>query len=192
MKKNNLVDQARRLMKKQTIKNGAPAWALTELAVSKGFALAKKHQARPDLVASALYLAHVIFSKVIKGRVQKKHTVLSADYVEPILKKWKVAPSDKEIIINSIRAHHGKEPTLSLEAEIVKNAECFKFVTVQGILIELHELGKRGLSFAEAINFAEYKMNQKLSYLTFPDCLREARANCRQINRLFNLARKNG
>ncbi len=186
MIKKDLLNKAKRLMKRQTFKNGAPAWALTELAVEKGLLLAKKHKARPDLIVIALYLAHTVFSKAIKDQVQKNHTVLSADYVKPFLKKWGIVQFDQSIIINSIRAHHGKEPVLSLEAEIVKNAECFKFLTIKGVLIELHELGRRGLSFDKSIDFIEYKINQKLSYLTMPDCLKEAKNNCRQINKFLN------
>ncbi|MBU1038752.1 hypothetical protein KKC17_00740 [Patescibacteria group bacterium] len=192
MKGQVLILKAKELMRRQTVKNGAPAWALTELAVKKGFILSKKHKVRSDLVIAALYLAHTVFSKVIKGRIQKKHTVLSAFYVEPILKKWGVSKSDRIIIINSIKAHHGKEPTLSLIAEVVKNAECFKFITVEGFLIELHELGRRGLSLAQAIDFAEYKMKQKLSYLTLKDCQKEAKLNVKQIRKLLNQVRSHG
>jgi len=172
-------------MWRQTRKNSAPAWGLTELAVAKGKELAIKHQARVDLVVSALYLAHTVFSPVLKGKVQMSHTSLSSEFIKSYLKKWRVRPADQAIIINSIRAHHSQEPTATIEAEVVKNAECFKFVTVPGILLELHDLGKRGLSLSEAVSFIEYKIEQKMSYLTLKDCKQEASVNLKKITKLL-------
>jgi len=182
---NNLVAQAKQLMWQQTHRNGSPAWPLTELAVKKGIVLAKKYKANPSLVAASLYLAHTVFSKMPKDKIQKNHPVLSSQYIKPYLKKWHVPVKDQAVIINAIRAHHAKEPARTIEAEVVKNAECFKFVTVPGILLELYDLGKRGLSLSETVNFIEYKIKQKMSYLTLKDCKQEANANLKKITKLL-------
>lgn len=185
MANSELVKKSQQLMRRQTSKNGSPAWPLTELAVKKGIALAKKYKASPSLVAASLYLAHTVFSKVPKDKIQKNHPVLSSQYVKPYLKKWHVSLKDQAVIINAIRAHHAKERTRTIEAEVVKNAECFKFVTVSGILLELYDLGKRGLALTEALDFIEYKIEQKMSYLTLKDCKNEAAANLKKINKLL-------
>ncbi len=181
----NLVENARQLMYKQTIKNKSPPWLLTELAVKKGEELAEKYKVDKRLVLASLYLAHTVFSNVWKGKIQKNHPNLSCKFVKRYLDKWGVKQKEQEIILNSIEAHHDKVPTKSLTAEVVKNAECFKFVTVQGSLIFLHALGLRKIPFEEAVEKVIEKMEQKRRLLTLNDCKKEAEKNCKEIVKLF-------
>ena len=98
---------------------------------------------------------------------------------------WDAGEEDQKIILNSIEAHHAKVPTHSKIAEIVKNAECFKFVTLEWSLMRLHELGIRWIPFAEAVDKVLQKMEQKKVLLTFDDCKMEAELNCKEITQLF-------
>jgi hypothetical protein len=81
----NLIGKARELMKKQTRKNKSPAWPLTEIAIDKGRELAKRYDVDEELVVVSLYLAHTVFDREIRGKVQKDHPNLSADFVKPHL-----------------------------------------------------------------------------------------------------------
>ena len=181
----NLVHLSRELMRKQTRKNNAPAWLLTELAVKKGRVLAKKYNVDEKLVVVSLYLAHTIFSSVWKGEIQKNHPGLSARFVKPYLQKWRVNKKDQSIILNAIESHHNKVPTKSKIAEIMKNAECFKFITIEGALIWLHDCGARRYSFDDSVKRVIEKMEQKHRLLTLKDCKREAEKNRQQILKLF-------
>lgn len=67
----------------------------------------------------------------------------------------------------------------------MKNAECFKFVTIEGSLIWLHELGLRGIPYEEAKEKVIKKMEQKRALLTLEDCIKEAEINCKEIIQLF-------
>ncbi|HLD57646.1 MAG TPA: hypothetical protein VJA47_05030 [archaeon] len=185
----SLVENARQLMYKQTIKNKSPPWLLTELAIKKGKELSKKHKVDEKLVLASLYLAHTVFSNVWKGDIQKNHPKLSAKLVKKYLNKWGVNKEGQCIILNSIEAHHAKVPTKSLIAEVVKNAECFKFVTVEGSLIWLYELGRREIPFEESVDRVLEKMEQKRSLLTLKDCKKEAEKNCKEILRLYKKLR---
>ncbi len=180
-----LEEKAKQLMLEQTKKNKAPAWLLTELAVEKGRELAKRHDISEELVVVSLYLAHTVFDPERGGAIQKKHTLASADFAKPFLDKWLVSKEDKKIILNAILAHHGKKSTESLTAEVMKNAECFKFVTVKGATIFLQELQERGLSFQEAVDYVLDKMEQKRKLLTLPDCIRESEKQVKKIKELF-------
>jgi hypothetical protein len=181
----DLVEKSRQLMRRQTDKNRAPAWSLTEIAIRKGTELSKKHKVDERLVLASLYLAHTAFSPVWKGRVQKNHHRLSSELAKQYLERWRVKPEEKEIILNSIEAHHNKIPARSLVAEVVKNAECFKFVTVEGCLVFLHELGSRHVPFNEAAKMVIEKMEQKRKLLTLEDCKKESEENCKRILELF-------
>ncbi len=182
----DIINLSRELMQKQTQKNKAPAWLLTELAIQKGKQLSKKHHVDGKLVLTSLYLAHTIFSPIWKDDIQKNHPKLSAAFAKKYLQQWKVNNREQQIILNAIEAHHGKVPTKSKIAEIVKNAECFKFVTIEGSLIWLHELGRRQVPFEQAIDKVLQKMEQKKSLLTLNDCKKEAEQNCKQITKMFN------
>lgn len=181
----DIVEKARELMYKQTQINRAPAWRLTELAVEKGKELAKKYGEDERLVVISLYLAHTVFDRVWKGEIQKAHPKLSAEFVKDYLKEWKVPEEEQKIILNAIQAHHGHVETETKLAEVVKNAECFKFVTVEGSLIWLHELGIRQIDYEEAKEKVIKKMEQKRSLLTLEDCIKEAEINCKEIIKLF-------
>jgi hypothetical protein len=162
----SVVTKARDLMARQTKRNGAPAWALTEIAVNQGKFLAKRYKVDQNVVSVSLYLAHTIFSTEIKGEVQRNHESLSADFAQRYLKKWKVSEKERGIVVNSILCHHDKCKPTSLEAEVMKNAECFKFLTIKGCMALIHDVGTRGMSFEDAVEFAKYKANQKLGYIS--------------------------
>jgi hypothetical protein len=181
----DIVQRSRKLMYTQTKKNKAPAWLLTELAVQKGTELAKKYKVDEKLVVTALYLAHTVFSPVWDGEVQQHHPELSAKFVKPYLNKWGISQKEQEIILNSIETHHAKVPGKYKISEVVRNAECFKFVTLKGSLIWLHECGLRGYPWKESVDKVLQKMEQKRKLLTLQDCKKIAETNCKIIRHLF-------
>jgi len=182
---NKIIKNSKELMKQQTNVNQSPAWALTEMAVEKGKILADKYKVDKNIVTISLYLAHTVFNQTKKSDIRKNHPKLSADFIKPYLNKWNIPIDKQEIIINSIEAHHNQVPTNTLTAEVVKNAECFKFVTVKGSLIFLHELGRRGLSYEQSVFDVLEKVDQKLSFLTFPECIKEAKENIKVISSIL-------
>ncbi len=183
----DLVEKSKKLMHEQTLKNKAPAWLLTKLAIKKGRELAQKYNVDEKLVLTSLYLAHTIFSPIWQDDIQKNHPKLSASFVKAYLDKWNVAQNEQIIILDSIEAHHNHVPIKSKIAEVVKNAECFKFVTVEGSLILLHELGLRKIPFDEAVDKVLQKMEQKKSLLTLEDCKKETEKSCKKIQKIFEI-----
>lgn len=181
----NIVKLSRELMQKQTQINKAPAWRLTELAISKGKELAEKYHEDERLILTSLYLAHTVFSPVWGGEIQQNHPTLSAEFSKKYLDEWRVPEEEQKVILNSIQAHHNGIKTETKIAEIVKNAECFKFVTVEGALIYLHEWGRRQVDYEEARDKVLQKMEQKRKLLTLEECIKEAEKNCQEIRKIF-------
>jgi methionine synthase II (cobalamin-independent) len=184
--KMDIVNLSKQLMYEQTKKNKAPSWLLTKLAIEKGVELSKLHNVDEKLVLVSLYLAHTKFSPIWHGGTQQNHPELSSSFIKEYLDKWEISKNEQEIILNSIESHHNKIKTKSKIAEVVKNAECFKFLTIEGSLILLHELGLRGFPFNESVEKVIQKMEQKLNLLTLDDCKKEANKNCNKIIKLFN------
>lgn len=172
---------AKKLMKDQTKKNGAPVWRLTEIAVDRGRKLAKKYGAIEDLVVISLYLAHTVFSKDIGGEIQQNHMFLSADFADNFLASRGLPINERNKVKNAIQAHHGQIEAESLEAEIVKNAEGFKFLSLEGAKEFLLDLQARGMNKEQAKKELIRKMKQKFGYLTLSDCISEARLNMDKI-----------
>ena len=181
----NLVEMSRDLMYQQTQLNKAPAWRLTELAILKGKELAQKYQEDERLILTSLYLAHTVFSPIWAGEIQQNHTNLSAEFSQKYLDEWQVPRKEQKIILNSIQAHHDKVKVETKIAEIVKNAECFKFVTVEGALIYLHEWGRRQVEYEQARQKVLQKMEQKRKLLTLDECVKEAEENCQDFRNIF-------
>ncbi len=182
----SIIEEARELMRKQTKENGAPSWLLTEMAIKRGGELAKKYGANETIVKTALYLAHTVFSPIWAGDIQKNHEKLSAEFAKNWLQqRGGVSSHDVAVIVNAIAAHHNKIPTTSLEAEVMKNAECIKFISITGSLIWLHELGLRGVPYDEAVEKVLAKMEQKKKLLTLPDCIAEAERSTFVIEKMF-------
>jgi hypothetical protein len=181
----DIVKKAKDLAYKQYLKNKAPAWYLTEIAVSKGVELSAKYKVDKNLVAASLYLAHVVFDPVRGSDTQKNHEKLSADFAKKYLDKWRISANKQDIILNSIESHHNKVRCGSLTAEVVKNAECFKFLSVEGCMIFMHTLGDRKTSMKDSFEYLLYKINQKYSYLTLDECKKEADKNISRIHKFL-------
>ena len=183
----NAIDSARNLMYKQTLKNKAPSWLLTCLAQEVGEELAEEFGVDKNIVLLTLYLQHLLFDPITNGEIQKNHPNLSADYIvnNKLLENWNIPEEDREIILEAIRSHHKKEINPRLIVEVIKNAECQKFVTIKGILIWLHELGLRGYDYEKSKELVFYKMNQKKSLLTLKECVDRGNKSCDEIMSMF-------
>lgn len=181
------IANARELMREKTKENKAPAWKLTELTQKVGKDLAKEFNVDTNIVLLTLYLQHLIFEPTVGGEIQKNHPALSAKYVEDtnILEKWNIPEEDRPVILEAIRVHHNKNINSNLTVEVIKNAECQKFVTIEGALIWLHELGIRENDYESSKELVFYKMNQKKELLTLEKCIERGENSCNKIKSMF-------
>jgi hypothetical protein len=180
-----IVEKAQSLMHERTITNGAPAWGLTKLVVTKGKTLAKAHGLDVSRVEVALYLAHIVFSKERDSETMKHHMILSAQEAKEKLSEWGVDSQIAEHICKAIEMHHTPEDSGDAYIEVVKNAECSKFLTTQGIHIFIDDLKKRGLSADDIRTYAHYKIAQKYGYLTLAEARHEADTEMPLINKII-------
>lgn len=181
------IENARKLAKQRIDENKAPSWILTELAQKAGRKLAYEFDVDVNIVLLTLYLQHLVFDQVIGGYKQKNHPDLSAKYVEEnnLLEKWNIPLEDRIVILEATRVHHKKEISPNLIVEVIKNAECEKFITVEGALVWLHELGVRDVCYEEAKQIVFYKMNQKKELLTLENCIKRGKESCERIEEIF-------
>lgn len=183
--KKDIISKSRALMKRQTKKNGAPAWGLTELAVSMGKKLARQYHVDEKLVVASLYLAHIVFHPKRHSFEMQHHPKLSAHLAKTYLKKWKIPAEEQAIIVDAIETHHAHSRPHTKVSEIMRNAEGYKFLTIEGCFIFLHALGSRGMSWEKSVEYCIEKMNQKYALLTLPACKRETRKNMTGLIRIL-------
>lgn len=164
-----ILNKAKELMQERTQKNGAPAWGLTEVAIEKGIELSQRYDVDVEMVSIALYLAHINFSPEIGSTVMKNHAILSGGEAEQLLAEWGMSAEETFSIAESIRLHHTKDHSKNIFYEVVKNAECYKFFTEEGLRAFVEHLHDRGLSQNEPHEYALVKISQKESYLTLDE-----------------------
>jgi glycerophosphoryl diester phosphodiesterase len=181
-----VIEKARALMLERTKTNGAPAWGLTELAVAKGDELAQAYDVDASLVKVALYLAHIVFSKERNSETMNNHMVFSAREAEIKLLEWGVSVELVEEIKKAIELHHNPIDSGNIYYEVVKNAECFKFLTAEGVRIFMADLKARGLSESEIQEYVHYKIKQKYGYLTLDKAKLEAEVALPEIEKVLN------
>lgn len=180
-----ILQKAKELAEEQAKKNGAPVWGLTEIAVEKGKELAKKYKLEENSVMAALYLAHIVYNDKEDSEIQIDHPKLSAELAKKYLNEWGVFDKEMKSIVDAIASHHNNKSN-SVFSEIVRNAECFKFVTIEGVRIFYDDVKKnRDYSDDQAKSYAVRKMGEKLSLLSLSECLEEARKNIQKISAEF-------
>ena len=173
-------------MQERTKVNGAPAWGLTELTVEKGRMLAKEYGVDESLVATASYLAHIVFSKERDSEIMKNHMFLSAKEAEEKLLGWGADTDIAQKVKRAIELHHTPTNTKDLYFEVVKNADCFKFLSIEGMRVFLEDLKERGMSEDEAQEYAKYKVKQKYGYLTLNKAKEEVDAALAEIEKMLD------
>jgi len=179
-------------MRHQTRINGAPVWNLTKTAVIKGRELAELYNVDPEIVELSLWLAHICFSDKVGDEIQKNHTKLSAELAKKYLREWGYPEEKTDFVCESILNHHQDRPSNSKVAEVMKNAECYKFISWPKLRLYYEDLLRRGYSLAEADSLARLKFDQKKSILTFPECIADAKAGYSIIDEELRALALNG
>jgi len=89
------------------------------------------------------------------------------------LKRFDLDEETKEKIINCVEAHHGQVPYICKEAEIVANADCYRFLHPQGFFSLISWCGEGNLKFEEMLALAEAKLDEKYNILSLDICKKE-------------------
>lgn len=166
-----VVEKARTLALQEIQKYGVPLLDHFEIANRKGQELAKKEKVDADIVLLGTILMDLKLGKCMKEGKVEEHTRRSMVAALRIISSL---PSEKQKkIINCIEAHHKQVPFLCKEAEVVANADCYRFLHPQGVFPYIKALDRRYKSFQDALLQVEKKMDEKWSILTLKDCRKE-------------------
>lgn len=170
-------------------RGNSPPLVLQEVLVEKTRELCRKLGADENLALISAYLMDIKIGQAIReGRV-KDHIEMSFKAAEEFLKKFNLPKDILNKIENIIKSHHGNIPYGCLEAEIVANADCFKFLHPKAATFFLTDLGKRDYTFPEALDYFEKKIEEKHKIISLDICKKEAEEYYKLLHKLVDLAK---
>jgi hypothetical protein len=176
----DLAEQA----KKQAENTGVPSVFHVTYINDIGQRLAVKLHARPDIVYLGTNLMDFMVGVAVReGRV-KEHRDMGVKEAANILSKYPdLDPVDKDKIMWCIRDHHGAKKFHSLESEICCNADCYKFLSIKGVIGGLHANQDRNLE--EVVKIYREKIKEKHDALSLDICKKELKKQYKIIRKLF-------
>jgi len=182
----DIVEEARELAKEMTNKYGFPGSWSVETARLKALELADKLNADKQIVEVSSYLMDIGLGKAIKENKIPEHVKISSKITKEFLSKFDLSDEFKKKVINCVEAHHGEIEHICIESEIIKNADCFRFVNPEGFLRIFFDLGKFGKNIEEAFEWAKKKVEEKYNLVTLDICKEEAEENYKVIKEFLN------
>ena len=94
---------------------------------------------------------------------------MAVEFSEELLKNYNINKEDKEKIINCIASHHKDIPFKYLEAEIVANLDCYRFIHPYCVFSYLIFLTKTSNDIKTIIKKAKTKMDEKYKYISLKE-----------------------
>lgn len=152
-----------------------------KLAEKKLIELCKELKVDTNLALVGFILMDIHALKAFKENRSAEHVKMAVETSKPFLDKINLNDDEKKKILNCIEAHHGEINTICKEAEICKNADCFKFLYPAGIFETIALLGKLQKPLEDSIKYLKFKVDNKYSLVTLDICKQEAEENYKII-----------
>jgi len=185
-----VVKAAEKFDREERKKGNSPPEILQELLIEYTKKICRKLKADEDLALVGAYLMDIKIGQAIRERKVEEHVEMSLKAAKKFVKKFNLPKETWDKIKNIIRAHHGTVPYKCLEAEIVANADCFKFLHPKGAMFFLTNLGERGREFSESLKYFENKVEEKQKTISLGVCRKEAKEYYKLLRKLIDLAKK--
>ncbi len=167
---------------------GTPTRANIDISVEVGQRLADGLNGDKNVTALGNYLADCMLGYAIKEDIQNKHIELSRQKAEEIMGSFpEVTSEEKENILQCVLEHHGKDKFYSLESEIVCNADCYRFASVQGFLGSLRDFRGREMELKDLVKLLNDKADEKWNALSLDICKKELEPQYKAIKKLLEL-----
>jgi hypothetical protein len=186
----DIVKAAEKFDQEERDKGNSPPIILQQLLISYTKKICKQLKGDENLALIGAYLMDIKVRKAAReGRVEE-HVEMSLRAAKKFLKKFNLSKEALDKIENIVKAHHGTVPYKCPEAEIVANADCFRFLHPKGAIFFLTSLGERSMEFSEALKYFEYKVEEKHGIISLDICKKEAEGYYKLLKKLIDLAKK--
>lgn len=166
MTKKEMADNLDYEARREIEEYGLPTPRHYKLSMDAGIKLATELGADVDLVRAGVALMDIKLGQCAKEGRQPEHVKVSAEFAAEILANMHIDSDTTTLLINCVEAHHGKVPFQSLEAEIVANADCYRFIHPRGVMSFYATVLKRGNEHDAALKAVKAKLDEKEGILS--------------------------
>lgn len=162
-----------------------------DLALSVGERVSKLlgESIDPFIVKCGVALMDIKLGQCFIEKRPQEHVTESYNYTKQLLEDLGVDGKIKDILYNCVLAHHGKVPYESVYAEICANADCYRFLTPQGIVATIITNSQMGMEQNATIDYCLSKIEEKYNLLTLDICKEELKDNYESLKSFLNNAR---
>lgn len=180
--KKQLLTDAIELAKENT----PPSPTFFNIAFEKANMLADEYAADKDIITIGLSLMDIKIPEAKKKGNLPEHVAMSSEFSKKFLKDYNITEEEFNKIINCIEAHHAQIPFKCIEAEIVANADCYRFIHPLGAFSYIGILAKRSDDINANIKQLENKQKEKYNILSLEKAKKELSVYYKYFSQLFN------
>jgi len=159
-----------------------------DLANNIGQQIALKVNANKKIVLMGTMLMDVEIGRAMKLSRLADHINMGVETSKKFLSQFKNLSEDEiKLILGCINQHHGSKKFGSLEAEVVCNADCYRFASVRGMIGGLLSQKSKS-SWEDQIKLFDMKADEKFNALTFDFCKKELEPQYKVIKEFIRLS----
>ena len=173
MNTDKLFSEINRLALKEIELYGGPLIIHYNISLEVCERFAEIYNVDPNIVKSGIALADIKVGYCMKNGIWPQHIQKGYEYAEEILNKLEVDEKTKELLLHCVLAHHGDIPYKSIEAEIVANSDCYRFLTPAGTVTHFQFATKKGLTHNDAIDMVLSKIEEKMKIVSLKEAKEE-------------------
>ena len=184
---NDVIEKVKNSALEEIEKFGSPPHELFSISLDKAIIIANNKNANINIVTLGSILADYKLGQALSKNRLVEHVKMSANAARDLLVSLGVSSEDLEKIISCIEQHHWSSGWSNLESEIVANADCYRFLTPNGVIAFIKELSYRNMETKEIINYVLQKAEEKWNILSLAECKKELEQNYIALKSLFTI-----
>lgn len=184
MKYKDLFEYSDEYNRNEIKKNNYDIEPMYDISIIHGKRLSSMFNVDKSVVLIALALMDSKLPEAVRKGNIKEHVELSHAAAKEILDKVDDITDEKRTnILKCIEEHHGRNEYYSLESELVANIDCYKFLSIKGIMTYFSILGRRHNDLEKELTQLEFKMDEKFEHLSLDIAKEELTANYEQFKK---------
>jgi len=168
----NTISKIKELAYTDSRENGAPSIFQIDYATEVATRLADLLGADKRIVQAGAYLMDCALGTAYRQGKLNQHVAMSHKKAEDFLNSvTDVTESEKGSTLNCVLEHHGVPKFSSLESEVVCNADCYKFLSIKGIVGGIAHM--RDMEVDQLVQIFATKADEKWKALSLDICKKE-------------------
>lgn len=181
-----LINEAKKIAYSNAKKFHLPSIFHIDFSNEKGQGLAKILKADKKIVLLGTTLMDCLIGLAQRKNNLPTHAQISAQEAKKLLAKFPQATKEeKENTLQCILQHHGVKKFYSLEAEICCNADCYRFLSIKGVIGGITTF--RSMPINELVKLYLTKVEEKWRTISLDICRKELSLQYQAIKKFLSL-----